>query len=108
MSYLVVLIIFIVSALPLHFAVKFVGGKTYFLKSLVIVILTGFIASAITIFFPFANLIIFLVLIWIYHEVFRLKWIKAFLVLILQAIFMFILAVILVFFFSFNLLFNFF
>ncbi len=85
---LLTLFVFLISSLPLYFAVKSLKGKTTLLKTVLVTFVTGIVVSAIrTQFEIFGGIIAFFVLIWIYHEVFRLKWIKAFLAWILQFVF---------------------
>jgi len=82
------LVIFFVSALPLYFAVSLLGGKTTWLKTALIVFVSGILVSVISSYFhAWGSLIAFLVLIWIYHEAFQLKWWKAFLAWLLQFVF---------------------
>ena len=88
-QWLISLVAFILSALPLYFAVKFLGGKTSLLKTMLVVILGGIVVTAIRSYFKIlGGLIAFIVLIWIYREMFRLKWIKAFLAWLLQFVFL--------------------
>jgi len=89
----VVFISFVLSALPLYFAVKFLGGKTGIIKTIFIMVLSGFIISAIQFRYNlFGGILAFLVLVWIYHEAFRLKWWKAFFVWIVQFMFVLLLS----------------
>jgi len=82
------IILFILSAIPLHFAVKLLGGKTGLIKTAFISFIVGIVVATInTIFKNWGWLIGFFILIWIYHEMFRLKWIKAFLAWLLQFVF---------------------
>ena len=88
-------VIFVISALPLYFAVRLMGGKTSLLKTVFVTLISGLIVSAVRAKFRiFGALIAFFILIWIYHEVFRLKWLKALIAWVLQfvviAIFYFI------------------
>ena len=87
-SLIAMVVVFILSALPLYFSVKFLGGKTTLLKTVMVAFISGIIVTAIKYQFQaFGGIIAFLILIWIYHEVFRLRWIKAFLAWILQFVF---------------------
>ena len=80
--------LFIISALPLYFSVKLLKGKTTLLKTIIVTFLSGIIVTAIENFFQwFGGLIAFIILIWIYHEVFRLKWWKALVAWFLQFVF---------------------
>jgi len=88
---LIFLISFIVSAIPLYLAIKTLGSKTGLFKTAFIVIVSGLIVSAIRYYLnTWSGLIAFFILIWIYHESFRLGWIKAFLAWILQFVFIFV------------------
>ncbi|MFH2020160.1 MAG: hypothetical protein ABIJ34_02035 [archaeon] len=87
-AFIVTVLVFIISALPLHFSIKFLGGKTDLLKTIMVVLISGVIVSAVKYQFKlFGGLIAFFILIWIYHEVFRLKWWKAFVAWFLQFVF---------------------
>ncbi len=88
---LVAAIIFFISSLPLYWCVKLLGGKTTLLKTAFIFVVSGIIIAAIQVAFRWGGLIAFLVLIWIYHESFRLKWWKAFILWFLHGIVVFIL-----------------
>jgi len=84
-----IVVIFLISALPLYLAVKVLKGKTTLLKTAFITLISGIVVAAIQHFFRFwGGLIAFLILIWIYHEAFRLKWVKAFLAWVLQFVFL--------------------
>lgn len=87
-SLIAMIFVFILSTLPLYFSVKFFGGKTTLLKTVIVTFVSGIIVTAIKYQFKtFGGVIAFFILIWIYHEVFRLKWVKAFLAWILQFVF---------------------
>ena len=84
-STIVFFALMILSAMPLHRAVKFLKGKTKFIKTVYVVLISGIVASAINYFFSvWAGLISLVFLIWIYRKAFALKWHKAFLVWVLQ------------------------
>jgi len=94
----VFIIILIISALPLYLAVKMLGGKTTIFKTILVNILGGIIVYLVNHFFTtWGGLIAFILLIWFYREMFRLKWFKALLAWLLQLIFMAILYAILAF-----------
>ena len=88
---LVIILIFLISALPLHISVKILGGRTNILKSFLVTFGAGIIAAILAAILPFGTIIALFVLIWIYREMFRLKWIKAIIAWILQMIFIFLL-----------------
>lgn len=77
-SGLIIITIFILSALPLHKAVKIFKGKTKFRKTVFVVIASGIIISIINSLFQIlGSLVMFIFLIWIYRKAFKLKWHKA-------------------------------
>lgn len=92
---IIVFLTLIVSTLPLYFAVKILGGKTSFLKTLLIMIIASIVTTLITAFFPFGSFIAFIILIFIYREAFRLKWIKAFFAWLLQLLFVALISILL-------------
>jgi len=87
-SIIVLFVVFLVSALPLYFAVKTLGGKTTLFKAGVIMFLTGLLAAFIKSIFNNGWIIAFLLLVVIYRESFKLKWWKAFIVWFIQLLFM--------------------
>ena len=81
----IIFLAFIVSALPLHFAVKFFGGKTNVIKTLVVMLFGSFLVSLVRgTLGIFGGLAAFVVLIWLYRISFHLGWAKAILVWLLQ------------------------
>lgn len=89
------LFVLIISALPLHFAVKVLGGRTHLLKTILVMIVTSIMIILVSLLLPYGTIIGFILLIWMYREMFRLKWHKAILVWVLQIIFVIILLLIL-------------
>ena len=88
LGFIIDIIIFIIAAIPLYFAVKTLNGKTTFLNTVLVNIITGIMFTVMRNTFPFLGVVFgFILLIWIYHEVFRLKWFKAFVAWILQFVF---------------------
>lgn len=83
-----VLVIFIVSALPLHFSVKLFNGKTHLLKSVIVNLFVAILAIVISFLVPFGSIVAFVLLIFIYRELFRISLLKSFFVWIMQFIFM--------------------
>ena len=82
------ILIFILAAIPLYFAVDFLGGKTSFLNVVLVNLVTGVLYSVLRSWsFFFGGILAFILMLWIYHEVFRLKWFKAFLAWLLQFVF---------------------
>jgi hypothetical protein len=81
-------LIFAIGSLPLYFAVRFLGGKTSFLKAILVNLVVGIIFTAVKAQFRlFGGIIAFFLMVWIYHEVFRLRWLKSFIVWFVQLIF---------------------
>jgi hypothetical protein len=74
---LIIVVAFLIAALPLYFTVKILGGKTGLLKTVLVNILVGVAVALIYTYLPFATLIAFIATIWLYREFFRLKWWKA-------------------------------
>ena len=93
----IIIIAFLVSAIPLHLAVILLGGKTNLIKTAIVGLLAGIVAALVKSFLPFwGAFIAFIVLIWIYREAFKLRWWKAFLAWILQFIILAIFIIILI------------
>jgi len=87
-AFLISVIIFLFSAFPLCFAVRLFNRKTTLLKAAIITFISGVIVSVMNNFFKtWSTLIIFILLIWIYHDTFKLNWYNSFFVLIIQFIF---------------------
>ncbi|MCA9460192.1 MAG: hypothetical protein KC589_08745 [Nanoarchaeota archaeon] len=86
-----ILLVVIISALPLHLAVSVLGGRSNVFKAFMVMILVAISTIIIQFFLPIWGVFIsWLVLIWIFHEVFRLKWFKAVIAWILWMIFIFV------------------
>ena len=85
---LVVFVIFVFSASPLHRAVKIFKPHTKFRRTFLVVVISGFAVSLINSFFAvWGGLTASLFLIYIYSKAFKLKKRKAFVVWILQIVF---------------------
>jgi len=79
---------FLISSLPLYFSVKMLKGKTTVLKTMVVSFVAGILSIILKQFFGFiGGFMGFILMIWLYHEVFRLKWFKSFLAWLLQFVF---------------------
>ena len=77
--------VYLLSILPLHLAIKFLGGKTNILKTALVNALVWIIVISIKKQFGFfGGTFAFLVTVILYREFFRLKWIKAFFVWLVQ------------------------
>ena len=89
---LAIILIIVISALPLYFSVKLVGGRTTIFQALLINLFASFVVAFISVVFPFGALLSFIILIWIYHEFFKIKWVKALFVWLCQIIVIFFLS----------------
>jgi len=88
LAFLIKFIIFCISAFPLYFAVSIFRKKVSFLSVLLVTLISGFLITALNSYFKvWGFLISFLILILVYREVFRLKWFNAFIVWVLQFLF---------------------
>lgn len=86
---LVLFLGFLVSALPLHLAVKTLNGKTNILKTILVMVLGGFIVALVrSVIGIFGGLFAFIVLIWLYRIAFRMGWLRAIMVWLLQFVFL--------------------
>ena len=97
---LIIVVVFLLSALPLYLSIKFLGGKTTLLKTAIVTFITGILYSALQSLLRelgtvIATIVAFITLIWVYHEMFRLKWFKAFLAWLLQFVFVAVFVIIL-------------
>lgn len=87
-----ILIVIIISALPLYFAVDLLGGRVSIGKAFIVMVIVAILYSIITFFMPhYGAIVAFIVLIWVYREMFRLKWLKALLAWLIQMVFIIIL-----------------
>ncbi|MBU0467329.1 MAG: hypothetical protein KJ600_04060 [Nanoarchaeota archaeon] len=81
LSAIITIGIFVISAFPLHKAVKIFKGRAKFHKTLFVVITSSIVISLINaVFTGWAGASAFIFLIWIYRKAFRLKWYKAIMV----------------------------
>jgi len=97
----VLFVVFLISALPLNMAVKFMGGKTNLLKTAIVSLIAGLVVTAVRGFFDvLGGIFAFLILIWIYHLVFNLGWLRALAAWFLQFIFLVVLYLVLIMFFG--------
>ncbi len=93
---LVFSMLIIFSTLPLYVSVKILGGKASLLKTFLVMLIIAIVSAVLKSFLPsLGTLIAWIVLIWIFHEIFRLKYYKAIIVWILWIFFVFILTFIL-------------
>ncbi len=84
---LVILLIFIITALPLYFAVKFLRGKTNLWKTIAINLLAGILVVLVNLALPlFGGIIAFVLVLVLYRFFFRVSFLKAFFIWILELI----------------------
>lgn len=96
LALLLLALIFVISSLPLYFAAKFLGGKTTIIKVILVNLLVAVITYIIDYLFEtWSGLIAFVLMIWIYKDLFRIGWIKAVLVWLLQFVMALLLVLIL-------------
>ncbi len=80
-------LIVLLSAVPLYIAVRLLGSRVSFLKVIlvnaIVAIITSYLSARKGI---FAGFLAFILTIFIYREMFRLKWLKAFFAWLLQLI----------------------
>jgi len=77
----IVISLFILSAWPLHKAIKIVKGKSKFHKTILVIMISGLVIGVINLIFSaWASLIAFICLLWIYKRFFKLTYFKAFIV----------------------------
>lgn len=82
---LVTIVIFLLSSLPLHFAVKLLGGNTNLLKTALVALIAGIVVAVIQSFFSiWGGLIAFIILLFIYKGMFDVGWLRAFLIWLIQ------------------------
>lgn len=75
----------LIAAIPLYLTIGLLGGRRSIFIVVAVNLLTGFLFLALRDSYPFWGLIIgFLLSVWIYREIFRLKWWKALLAFFLQ------------------------
>ncbi|MBS3142231.1 hypothetical protein J4464_02470 [Candidatus Woesearchaeota archaeon] len=79
------ILVFIVLSIPLYLAVRFLKGKPTIVNVLLVNLITGLMFSSLKQSLSLLKLALGLFLmLWLYHEIFRLKWIKAVLAWALQ------------------------
>ena len=93
---LILLLVIIISALPLHLAAKAVGGKSSILKSFLIMILVGIASVLLNLILPaFGTILTWIILIIIFKEAYNISWLKSILVWLLWIAFVIILGILL-------------
>lgn len=94
---LIIVLILIISALPLHFAVKLLGGHSTIIKVLFVNLLVGIVLAVLNFLFGYvAGIIGFIAMILIYMNMFDLGFLRALLAWLLQAVIAAIIGILLV------------
>ena len=90
--YLVIIGLLVISALPLFFAVKIMGGRTGILKVILVNVIVGIVAYYIHSHFAiWGTIAAFIALLFIYKIMFRIGFIKALIAWALQFVILFVL-----------------
>jgi len=85
---LIILIVLILSALPLYFAVKLVGGETGLIKIIAISLLLSLASAAATHFIGiYAGILMLAFTLFIYKLAFKISLLKAFIAWLMQYVF---------------------
>ncbi len=88
---LIVILALIISALPLYFAVKLVGGEAGIVKIILISLLLSFASFGAARFIGiFAGIFMLIATLLVYKLAFKISFLKAFIAWILQYVFVFI------------------
>jgi hypothetical protein len=91
MTIMIGLTVIIVSALPLHLAVGLLGGRSSILRVFLVMVLTAIITIVVNMILPiWGTFVAWFLLIFVFRESFKLKWIKAILAWILWIVFIFL------------------
>ena len=92
---IILLLVLIITSLPLYFSVKLLGGKTTLFIAMMVNLASGVLFFLISKTLPYGMIIGFVVLLFVYGLSFRLGWIRALLVWLMQSVLLFIFVVVL-------------
>ncbi|MAE13036.1 hypothetical protein CMO92_00585 [Candidatus Woesearchaeota archaeon] len=96
LNILILALILFISALPLYLAVTLLGGKATIIKVLIVEFITTIALIILQFILPKWGFIVgFLLLLYIYREMFRLKWWKTILAWLLKGVIVFLLILLL-------------
>ena len=88
---LFIALVFVAAAIPLHLAARMFGGDSTLLKAILTNLIAGVLGGVISLLFSRTGLLVyFIVLLLVYKMMFKIGWIKAFLVWLLQGIILFV------------------
>ena len=91
------IVVLIITALPLHIAVKMLRGKSSILKVIGTNILVALVTFLIHIFIgAFATILSFIAMLFIYKSMFRMGWFRSFLAWLMQLVIIAIIVIILI------------
>ncbi|MCF7798563.1 hypothetical protein K9M74_01530 [Candidatus Woesearchaeota archaeon] len=86
-SLLVILIITMLAAVPLHFSVKLLHGKTNFFKTIIINVMSGILVNVCGMIIPLFGLVIGLIItVFLFKYAFKVSFLKAILILLINTI----------------------
>lgn len=75
----------VILAIPLYITIGLLGGRRSIITVIIVNLLTGFLAYSLQATYPvWGWLLAFVLSLWLYREIFRLKWWKALLAYFLQ------------------------
>ena len=95
-SVIVLLLLIILSSLPLYITIRLLGGRVSILRAFLVMLIVGVTTFFIEMFFSTWGVILaWILMIWIFREVFRLKWLKAVLAWIIWLVLIFVFSFIL-------------
>jgi len=83
---MIYLIILVISSIPLYVAVRLLGGKTSLFKVIMVNIVAGIVISALKAAYSsfIWSILVFLTLLYIYKEMFRIGWLRSFFAWLMQ------------------------
>jgi hypothetical protein len=81
---IIIVLVFIITAIPLNIAVHLLGGHSNLFKTAFVNFIVGLIGAAIYAFAPFGGLLAFVALLVVYKFMFGLSFLRALLAWVLQ------------------------
>jgi len=86
-SIILMVLIFLISAIPLHIAVRLLGGRTSITWAALTNLIVGITGGIVYVFLAkYAAIVAFIILLLVYKFMFSLGWIRAFLAWLLQGV----------------------
>jgi hypothetical protein len=96
--FIVIVLIFVVTSIPLHIAVTMLGGDSSILKAAFVNFLAGLVGAGIYLFTGYGWVVAFIALLVVYKLMFGLGFIRAFFAWVLQGVIGFLILLALVYF----------